>query len=158
VLSKIAEPVEQARALIDLTYGRGSEFKVEIHDGVVSIMVPDRSKFDFAWAAAKPRVIDQIRTHLKPQSIRLVEEFLTPAPKDAAKDNEKGKEPAAKDEGAAAAPKHEAHAHEGHSHDAHDAHEGHAHAEHSGKEKPTAHEHETHAGHSAKGGSKPKDE
>jgi FKBP-type peptidyl-prolyl cis-trans isomerase 2 len=86
VVSKIHEPVEKARAVIDLTYGRGAEFKVDVEHGTVTVTVPDRSKFDFGWAAAKPRVIDQIRTHLKPQMIRLVEEFATPAAREKAKD------------------------------------------------------------------------
>ncbi|MCI4340085.1 MAG: hypothetical protein L3K06_05115 [Thermoplasmata archaeon] len=86
ILERVGEPAAQAKAIVDLTYGRGDEFKVEIHNDVVTIHVPDRSKFDFAWAAAKPRVIDQIRAQLKPQSIRLVEEYVTPPPKETAKE------------------------------------------------------------------------
>ena len=108
ILSKIVDPVDQVRAIVDLTYGRGEEFKVESHGGVVTLHVPDRSKFDFAWAAAKPRVIDQIRTQLKPESIRLVEEFVTPPAKETSK--EKAKEPAA-ESGKPPAPKTEAHPH-----------------------------------------------
>ena len=93
-------PVEQAQALIDLTYGHGSDFQVEVHSGVLTLHVPDRSKFDFGWAAAKPRVIDQLRTHLKPTSIKVVEEYVTPSPKEAAKETHKTgakDEPAAKE-------------------------------------------------------------
>ena len=82
LLSRISGPVDQARAIVDLTYGHGDDFKVEIHQNVVTLHVPDRSKFDFAWAAAKPRVIDQIRTQLKPTSIRMIEEYVTPAAKE----------------------------------------------------------------------------
>lgn len=110
VVSKVADPVERALAILDLTYGRGSEFKVEVEKGVVTVHVPDRSKFDFAWAAAKPRVIEQLRSHLKPTSIRLVEEFVTPVAKEAAK--EKAAE-ATKEEAPAAEAKH---SHAGHAH------------------------------------------
>jgi FKBP-type peptidyl-prolyl cis-trans isomerase 2 len=80
-VSRIEEPAEQVKALIDLTYGRGPEFKVQIHQGTVTIHVPERSKFDFNWMAAKPRVIDRVRTQLKPKAIHLVEEYVTPVPK-----------------------------------------------------------------------------
>jgi hypothetical protein len=102
VLERITEPAEQALAVVELQYGRSSEFHVEVHEKSVSLKVPDRSKFDIAWLAAKPRVIDRIRTHLHPQTIRVVEEYVTPVPekKEAAKPSE-GATPA---EGAPAAP------------------------------------------------------
>ncbi len=89
VLSTISQPVAQAKALIDLTYGHGDDFKVDLHEGVLSLQVPDRSKFDFGWAAAKPRVIDQLRTHLKPSAIKVVEEYVTPkeTPKESPKES-----------------------------------------------------------------------
>jgi FKBP-type peptidyl-prolyl cis-trans isomerase 2 len=86
LVERIHDPAAQAKAIVDLTYGRGDEFKVEIHNDIVTLHVPDRSKFDFAWAAAKPRVIDQIRTQLKPKSIHVVEEYVTPPAKEAAKE------------------------------------------------------------------------
>jgi FKBP-type peptidyl-prolyl cis-trans isomerase 2 len=86
LVERIHDPAAQAKAIVDLTYGRGDEFKVDIHNDIVTLHVPDRSKFDFAWAAAKPRVIDQIRTQLKPKSIHVVEEYVTPPAKEAAKE------------------------------------------------------------------------
>ena len=80
VVRKIVDPVEEARAVVDLTYGRGKEFHVEHREGTFTLKVPDRAKFDLNWLAAKPRVIDRLRTQLKPESIRLVEEYVTPAP------------------------------------------------------------------------------
>ncbi len=81
VVEHVHTPADQARAIVDLTYGHGPEFTVEVRDHEITLKVPERSKFDFAWVAAKPRVIDQLRTHLKPKTIRIVEEFVTPAPK-----------------------------------------------------------------------------
>jgi len=80
VLERITDPTEQALAVIELQYGRSSEFHVEVHEKSVTLKVPDRTKFDIAWMASKPRVIDRLRTHLHPQSIRVVEEYVTPAP------------------------------------------------------------------------------
>jgi FKBP-type peptidyl-prolyl cis-trans isomerase 2 len=80
----ITEPAEQVSGVIELTYGRSKEFHVEVHGHTVSIRVPDRTKFDFNWVAAKPRVIEQIRAQLKPQKIELVEEYVTLASKEKA--------------------------------------------------------------------------
>jgi FKBP-type peptidyl-prolyl cis-trans isomerase SlyD len=93
VVEGIAEPADQARAVIELQYGRSSEFHVEVHDKVVTVKVPDRTKFDIAWMAAKPRVIDRIRTHLHPHTIRVVEEYVTPAPEK--KESPEAEKPAA---------------------------------------------------------------
>jgi len=80
VLERISEPAEQARSVVELQYGRSAEFHVEVHEKTVTLKVPERSKFDIAWMAAKPRVIDRLRTHLHPQTIRVVEEYVTPTP------------------------------------------------------------------------------
>jgi len=106
VVEEIGEPAEQARAVIELQYGRSSEFHVEVHEKAVTLKVPDRTKFDIAWMAAKPRVIDRIRTHLHPQTIRVVEEYVTPVPeKKVAPEPAKGPEtPAADSTPSAAAP------------------------------------------------------
>jgi FKBP-type peptidyl-prolyl cis-trans isomerase 2 len=97
VVERVHAPAEQARALIELVYGRSKEFDVSVEDGTVTIKIPERSKFDFNWTAAKPRVIDRIRTQLKPQTIRVVEEYATPTPPkeragEKAKDSEKAKD------------------------------------------------------------------
>ncbi len=89
LVERIKEPAEQVRALIELTYGRGKEFQIETHGHVVTIQVPDRAKFDPYWTAAKPRLIDRVRSQLHPTSIKLVEEYVTPAAKE--KDEKKEK-------------------------------------------------------------------
>jgi FKBP-type peptidyl-prolyl cis-trans isomerase 2 len=93
IVARIEEPAEQVRSIVDLQYGRASEFHIEVHDRSISLKIPDRSKFDIGWMAAKPRVIDRIRAQLKPQSIRIVEEYVTPVPEPAP---EKAAAPAAK--------------------------------------------------------------
>jgi FKBP-type peptidyl-prolyl cis-trans isomerase 2 len=84
VVSEVTDPAEQARALVELAYGRSKEFGVEVHQHVVTLKIPDRSKFDIQWLAAKPRLVDQIRSHLKPSAIKIVEEYVTPAKEKAA--------------------------------------------------------------------------
>ena len=97
---RIVETADQVRALVELTYGRSKEFGVEVHNNVVTLKVPERSKFDFAWMAAKPRVIDRIRSQVKPHAIHVVEEYVTPPAKE--KDAPKEKEPAKEKKEAAA--------------------------------------------------------
>ncbi|HTP56599.1 MAG TPA: hypothetical protein VML53_08105 [Thermoplasmata archaeon] len=97
VVGRIDEPAEQVRAIVDLQYGRGPEFHIEVHEKTITLKVPDRSKFDIGWMAAKPRIVDRIRSQVKPQSIRIVEEYVTPAE---AKPAEKAAKAAPEGEGA----------------------------------------------------------
>ncbi len=85
VTELITEPVDQVRAIVDLQYGRAAEFQIAIHEKVVTLTVPERSKFDISWMASKPRVIDRIRAQLAPHSIKVVEEYVTPTPEKAEK-------------------------------------------------------------------------
>lgn len=90
VVEPITEPVAKARALVDLTYGRGKDFEVEMHEKALVVTLPDRAKFDLAWhAATKSRLIERLRSHVHPKSIRFVEEYVTPTPKEAKAAEEK---------------------------------------------------------------------
>lgn len=83
VVEPISDAVAQTQALIDLTYGRGKDFTVAMHEKALTITIPDRAKFDLAWhAAAKSRVIERVRTHVHPKSIHFLEEYVTPTPKE----------------------------------------------------------------------------
>jgi FKBP-type peptidyl-prolyl cis-trans isomerase 2 len=105
VNERIEEPADQVRAILELQYGRSAEFGVEAHEKTITLKLPERSKFDISWMASKPRVVDRLRTHLHPHTIRIVEEYVTPAPekkkeeaekpKTAAPDAENATEPAA---------------------------------------------------------------
>ncbi|MCI4353150.1 MAG: hypothetical protein L3K14_07175 [Thermoplasmata archaeon] len=93
VVEAITDPVAKAHALVDLTYGRGKDFTIEMHEKVLSVTLPDRAKFDLAWhAAAKSRLIERLRSHLHPKSIRFLEEYVTPTPKEAKAAAEKTEE------------------------------------------------------------------
>jgi FKBP-type peptidyl-prolyl cis-trans isomerase 2 len=89
VVERIHDPVEQVRAIVELQYGRSAEFQIEHHEKTISLKIPERSKFDIGWMAAKPRVIDRVRSLLKPHAIRIVEEYVTPVAEPAAKSAEK---------------------------------------------------------------------
>lgn len=85
ITGRVSAPADLARAIVEMVYGHGKEFTVEAErEGTVSLTVPDRTKFDVAWLAQKPRLIQQLREHLHPKTIRFIEEHSTPAPKAAA--------------------------------------------------------------------------
>jgi FKBP-type peptidyl-prolyl cis-trans isomerase 2 len=91
VIEQVTEAVDQVKAIVELQYGRSGEFSVEVHDNVVTLKVPERSKFDISWMAAKPRVIDRIRSQVHPHSVRVVEEYVTPAAEKAPAETAAGK-------------------------------------------------------------------
>jgi hypothetical protein len=112
VVERLTEAEDQARAVVDLAYGRGKEFGVKVHQHVITLKVPDRAKFDLGWFAAKPRLIDRLRTTLKPKSIDIVEEYVTPGGKAAAEPAEPAT-PAAEAAAPAEEPAPHAHARKG---------------------------------------------
>ena len=81
VVDRITDPAEQVRAILELQYGRGAEFQIETDGKSITLRIPDRSKFDISWMAAKPRVVDRLRSQLHPETIRIVEEYVTPSEK-----------------------------------------------------------------------------
>lgn len=78
ITDRITDRAEQVRGILELQYGRGSEFHIEAHEKTITLRIPDRSKFDISWMAAKPRVVDRLRSQLHPETIRIVEEYVTP--------------------------------------------------------------------------------
>ena len=78
VVERISEPPEQVRALVDLLYGHGPDFHVEVREKAITLRVPDRTKFDPYWVAAKARIVEKLRGQLHPEMIRFVEEWSTP--------------------------------------------------------------------------------
>jgi FKBP-type peptidyl-prolyl cis-trans isomerase 2 len=79
VVEPITEPAEKARGVIDILYGWGPEFHIEVHNHVVKAKLPDRARFDISWLAAKPRIVERLRRTLQPKSIEFIEEYETPA-------------------------------------------------------------------------------
>lgn len=86
IVEKIVEPADQARAIVELQYGHGSEFHVELREKTLTVKVPDRAKFDPAWIVAKARVIDRVRSQLGPETVRFVEEYVSPRETKSAQD------------------------------------------------------------------------
>ena len=112
VLGKITEPVDQARAIVELHYGHGRDFHLEFTGKTLTLKVPERAKFDPGWIVAKARIVDRLRSQVNPEQIHVVEEY--PRPREA-----KAEPPASETKTAGAsekqkhepAPKKGAHAH-----------------------------------------------
>ncbi len=102
IVERIAEPADQVRAIVELQYGFGSEFHFEVRGSTVTVKVPDRTKFDRDWIAAKARIVEKVRGQLHPETIRFVEEWATPTPAAAApKEAKETAEPMTPKEGVA---------------------------------------------------------
>ncbi|MGA8303549.1 MAG: hypothetical protein WA691_08300 [Thermoplasmata archaeon] len=135
VVDRITEPAEQVRGILELLYGRGSEFHIETHEKTITLQIPDRSKFDISWMAAKPRIVDRLRSQLRPETIRIVEEYVTPvSDKSAKKDDAEKAKPSAGEKAAGhethrahSTSKSEAKSERKDEHENSSAHEGHTH-------------------------------
>lgn len=116
VRSVADKPDEKVRAVLDMHYGRGDEFTVEVHGKAATIKVPDVCKFDQAWATQKLRVVLDVREHAGIDTVSFVEEYV----KKQADDDEEAEEAAPAE--AEKADEHAGHEHAGHEHAEH-AHE-----------------------------------
>jgi FKBP-type peptidyl-prolyl cis-trans isomerase 2 len=136
IVDRITEPAEQVRGILELLYGRGSEFHIETYEETITLQIPDRSKFDISWMAAKPRIVDRLRSQLHPESIRIVEEYVTPTPEKSPKKEDADKAKSPTGEKAAGQETHRAHStpksdakpERKEEHEKSSAHEGHAHS------------------------------
>ena len=81
VLEKITDPPRVATTVLDMEYGNGEEFPVQVEGAEVTVRLPDRVLFDLNWLVAKSRVIEDLRSLLNVQKITFLEEHKTPAPK-----------------------------------------------------------------------------
>ncbi len=104
VVERIAEPAERVRAIVELQYGYGSEFHVEHREKAFTVRVPDRTKFDLGWVAAKARIVERVRKQLHPEALRFVEEWVTPTEPKVEASPAKAPAPEAKTDAAKPAP------------------------------------------------------
>lgn len=76
VIKKAETPEEKAQGLIDASYGRGAEFKVEAKGDALDIITPDICKYDNIWFTLKYKVVSDLRNLLEYKTIRFVEEYV----------------------------------------------------------------------------------
>ena len=74
-------PEERVRAIIDMDYGLGEQFKIQLKDGVAEIHLPDVCKTDEKWFVSKFRVVADLRELSDLRTIRFLEEYEKKEPK-----------------------------------------------------------------------------
>jgi FKBP-type peptidyl-prolyl cis-trans isomerase 2 len=81
VTRKAKTPEERVRAIIDMDYGLGEQFKIHLKDGTAEIQVPDVSRTDEKWFVTKFRVVADLREITDLKIIRFLEEYEKKEPK-----------------------------------------------------------------------------
>ena len=72
---KAKTPEERVRAVIEMDYGLGDQFKIHLKDGTADIQVPDVCKTDEKWFVSKFRVVADLRELTELKTIRFLEEY-----------------------------------------------------------------------------------
>jgi FKBP-type peptidyl-prolyl cis-trans isomerase SlyD len=75
VVRKAGTAEERVRAVIDMDYGLGEQFKVQLQDGTAEIHLPDVCKTDEKWFVSKFRVVADLRELSELKTIRFIEEY-----------------------------------------------------------------------------------
>jgi FKBP-type peptidyl-prolyl cis-trans isomerase 2 len=81
VVRKAATPEERVRAVLDMDYGLGEQFKIRLQDGTGEIHLPDVCKTDEKWFVSKFRVVADLRELSELKTIRFLEEYEKKEPK-----------------------------------------------------------------------------
>ena len=92
VKSTIKKVDDKIKALFNAEYPSDEDFKVKVKNGLASINLPERTKFDINWFQAKYRVVAAIRKHTDVTDIEFLEHYegTKPEPKKE-KDKKAGK-------------------------------------------------------------------
>ena len=72
---KAKTPEERVRAVIEMDYGLGEQFKIHLKDGASEIQLPDVCKTDEKWFVSKFRVVADLRELTELKTIQFVEEY-----------------------------------------------------------------------------------
>jgi FKBP-type peptidyl-prolyl cis-trans isomerase 2 len=72
---KAKTPEERVRAVIEMDYGLGEQFKIHLKDGKAEIQLPDVCKTDEKWFVSKFRVVADLRELTELKTIRFLEEY-----------------------------------------------------------------------------------
>jgi FKBP-type peptidyl-prolyl cis-trans isomerase 2 len=81
VTRKAKTQEERVRAVIDMDYGLGEQFKIRLNDGTADIQLPDVCKTDEKWFVSKFRVVADLRELTDLKTIRFLEEYEKKEPK-----------------------------------------------------------------------------
>jgi translation elongation factor EF-Ts len=77
VLSKIETVEDKIKAMLEMDYGTSEGFQPAIEEGKITLILPDVCKYDQKWLLAKYRVVQDLRSAFKADTIQFVEEYVT---------------------------------------------------------------------------------
>ncbi|MCQ5375450.1 MAG: peptidylprolyl isomerase [Methanomassiliicoccales archaeon] len=76
VVSKIEDPEEKVKAILEMDYGTSDGFKVSLEDKKATIFLPDVCKYDQKWLISKYRIVSDLRDALGFNTVQFVEEYI----------------------------------------------------------------------------------
>ncbi|HIJ00768.1 MAG: hypothetical protein PWQ88_267 [Candidatus Methanomethylophilaceae archaeon] len=84
----IEDPLEKAKALLDLNYGTSDGFDFEIRDDSVDVKLSEVCKFDQNWPMARFRLVSALRETFGVDTVRFIEEWTKISNEDDSKESE----------------------------------------------------------------------
>jgi FKBP-type peptidyl-prolyl cis-trans isomerase 2 len=88
-ISGVAKTTEERiKAILSIHYGREDEFKMDVDDKTVKLVLADLCKYDAYWHQVKIRVVSDLREHVGMETIQFIEEYTKRKPTDEEKVDE----------------------------------------------------------------------
>ncbi|MFP4197956.1 MAG: FKBP-type peptidyl-prolyl cis-trans isomerase, partial [Methanomassiliicoccales archaeon] len=75
VTERIDDPEAKVQAIVEMDYGSGEDFTVNMEDDVIALTMPDVCKYDQKWLMAKYRVVSDLREAFGNVTIQFIEEY-----------------------------------------------------------------------------------
>ncbi len=73
VTELIEDPVEKAKAILDLNYGTSEDFEFVVNEDSVDVTVSEVCKFDQSWPMARFRLVSDLRETFGVDTVRFIE-------------------------------------------------------------------------------------
>lgn len=73
VTELIEDPVEKAKALLDLNFGTSDDFEFVVNDDSVDVTLSEVCKFDQSWPMARFRLVSDLRETFGVDTVRFIE-------------------------------------------------------------------------------------
>lgn len=73
VTEEITEPVEKAKAIVELNFGDASEFVFAFPGDKVSVTLPEITKFHQEWPVARFKIVSELRSAFGVDTVELIE-------------------------------------------------------------------------------------
>jgi FKBP-type peptidyl-prolyl cis-trans isomerase 2 len=78
VTEVIEDPVEKAKAIVELNFGNADGFEFAFCDEKVSVTIPDAAKFNQRWPVARLGIVSEIRSAFGVDTVEFIEIWSAP--------------------------------------------------------------------------------